>query len=100
MHGAVHGQRQGQEVEGVEAGADVSARLALHLGLELAVEEVHHDGAVPPQVVLPRLRRRTHKHETAPALTTGSLRSPTVGGRGSGRPLIGRSAVRFPGQVG
>lgn len=100
VHRAVHGQRQGQEVEGVEAGADVSARLALHLGLELAVEEVHHDGAVPPQVVLPRLWRRTHKHKTAPALTTGSLRSPTVGGRGSGSPLIGRSAVRFPRQVG
>lgn len=56
MHGAVHGQGQGQEVEGVEASADVSARLALHLGLELTVEQIHHDGAVPAQVVLPRLQ--------------------------------------------
>lgn len=55
MHGAVHGQGQRQEVEGVKASADVSACLTLHLGLELTVEQVHHDGAVPPQVVLPRL---------------------------------------------
>lgn len=55
MHGAVHGQGQGQEVEGVEASADVSTGLTLHLGLELSVEEIHHDGAVPAQVVVPRL---------------------------------------------
>lgn len=55
MHGAVHGQGQRQEVERVEASADVSAGLTLHLGLELAVEQIHHDGAVPTQVVLPRL---------------------------------------------
>lgn len=71
VHGAVHGQRQRQEVEGVEAGADVSARLALDLRLELAVEEVHHDGAVPPQVVLPRLRRWTHKRKAASPITNG-----------------------------
>lgn len=62
VHWAVHGQRQGQEVEGVKAGTDVSAHLALHLGLELAMEEVHHDGAVSPQVVLPRLWQWMHKH--------------------------------------
>lgn len=55
VHGAVHGQGQRQEVEGVETSADVSARLALDLGFELTVEQIHHDGAVPTQVVLPRL---------------------------------------------
>lgn len=55
VHVAVHGQGQRQEVEGVEAGADVSARLALHLGLELAMEQIHNNGAVPTQVVLPGL---------------------------------------------
>lgn len=56
VHVAVHGQGQRQEVEGVEPGADMSARLALHLGLELTVEEIHNNGAVPPQVVLPGLQ--------------------------------------------
>lgn len=55
MHVAIHGQGQGQEVEGVETGADVPTRLALHLGLELPVEQIHNDGAVPTQVVLPGL---------------------------------------------
>lgn len=55
VHVAVHGQGQRQEVEGVETGADVSARLALHLGLELAMEQIHNNGAVPTQVVLPGL---------------------------------------------
>lgn len=55
MHVAIHGQGQGQEVEGVETGADVSTRLAFHLGLELPVEQIHNDGAVPTQVVLPGL---------------------------------------------
>lgn len=55
MHGTVHGQGQRQEVERVEPGTDVSARLALHLGLQLTVEQIHHDGAVPTQVVLPGL---------------------------------------------
>lgn len=55
MHVAIHGQGQRQEVEGVETGADVAARLALHLRLELTVEQIHHDGAVPTQVVLPGL---------------------------------------------
>lgn len=55
VHGAVHGKRQRQEVEGVKTGADVAAGLALHLGLQLTMEQVHHDGAVPTQVVLPRL---------------------------------------------
>lgn len=57
MHGAVHGQRQGQEVEGVEAGADVTAGFTLHLGLELTVEQIHNDGAVPAKVVLPGLQK-------------------------------------------
>lgn len=61
VHRAVHGQGKGQEVEGVEASADVSAGLTLHLGFELAVEQVHHDGAVPAQVVLPRLLGQTHR---------------------------------------
>lgn len=56
MHGAVHGQRQRQEVEGIKASADVAAGLTLHLRLELSVEQVDHDGAVPTQVILPRLR--------------------------------------------
>lgn len=56
VHVAVHGQGQRQEVEGVETGADVAARLALHLGLELTVEEIHNNGAVPAQVVLPGLQ--------------------------------------------
>lgn len=55
MHGAVHGKGQGQEVEGVEASADVPAGLTLHLGLELTVKQIHHDGAVPAEVVLPCL---------------------------------------------
>lgn len=55
MHGTVHGQGQRQEVERVEPSTDVSARLALHLGFELTVEQVHHDGAIPTQVVLPGL---------------------------------------------
>lgn len=55
MHVAVHGQGQRQEVEGVEPGADMSARLALHLGLELTMEQIHNNGAVPTQVVLPGL---------------------------------------------
>lgn len=55
MHGAVHRQGQGEEVEGVKSGAYVATRLTLDLGLELAVEQVHHDGAVPPQMVVPRL---------------------------------------------
>ena len=55
MHGAVHRQGQGQEVKGVESGTDVTTGLTLDLGLELAVEQVHHDGTVPPQVVIPRL---------------------------------------------
>lgn len=55
MHVAVHGQGQRQEVEGVETGADMSARLALHLGLELTMEQIHNNGAVPTQVVLPGL---------------------------------------------
>lgn len=57
MHGAVHGQRQGQEVEGVEASADVATGFTLDLGLELTVEQIHHDGAVPAKVVLPGLQR-------------------------------------------
>lgn len=68
MHGAVHGQGQRQEVEGVEASTDMSAGLTLHLGLELTVEQIHHDGAVPPEVVLPCLcRGKEHWH-------TGELR--------------------------
>lgn len=55
MHVAVHGQGQRQEVEGVEPGADMPARLALHLGLELTMEQIHNNGAVPTQVVLPGL---------------------------------------------
>lgn len=55
MHVAIHGQGQRQEVERVETGADVPTRLAFHLGLELTVEQIHNDGAVPTQVVLPGL---------------------------------------------
>lgn len=72
VHGAVHGQGQRQEVEGVETSADVSACLALHLGLELTVEKIHHNGAVPSQVVLPRLWQCTHKHRQRDEFTTGS----------------------------
>lgn len=38
VHGAVHGQGEGQEVEGVKASTDVAAGLTLHLRLELPVE--------------------------------------------------------------
>lgn len=55
MHGTVHGQGQRQEVERVKPSTDVSARLALHLGFELTMEQIHHDGAVSTQVVLPGL---------------------------------------------
>lgn len=47
MHGAVHGEGQGQEVEGIKASADVATGLALHLGLELTVEQIDHYGAIP-----------------------------------------------------
>lgn len=62
MHVAIHGQGQRQEVEGVETGADVPARLAFHLGLELTVEQIHDDGAVPTQVVLPGLQDKSGRH--------------------------------------
>ena len=68
VHRAVHGQRQGQEVEGVESGTDVATRLALHLGLELPVKQVHDDGAIPTQVVFPCLnksKRTTKKRVSA-----------------------------------
>lgn len=81
VHGAVHGQGQGQEVEGVEASADVSARLALDLGLELTVEQVHHDGAVPTQVVLPRLSEHTeHKQNISGRLFSSALSERTPRG--------------------
>lgn len=76
MHWTVHGQGQRQEVEGVEASTDVSACLTLHLGLELAVEEVHHDGTVPTQVVLPRLQGGgawTHEHRAVSSHTTNPV---------------------------
>lgn len=55
MHGAVHGQGQRQEVKRVKASANVATGLTLHLGLELTVEQIHHNGTVPAQVVLPCL---------------------------------------------
>lgn len=69
MHGAIHWEGQGQEVEGVEAGTNVSAGLALDLRLELAVEQVHHDRAVPSQVVLPGLpKKESHADQSKTSL--------------------------------
>ena len=34
--------------------------LTFHLGLELTVEQIHHDGTVPAEVVLPCLEAWTH----------------------------------------
>ncbi len=68
MHGAVHGQGQRQEVEGVEASTDVSACLTLHLGSELAMKQIHNDGAVPAQVVVPSLC--TKRDEFTPLILT------------------------------
>lgn len=46
MHGAVHRQWQREEVKGVEASADVTTGLTLHLGPELAMEKVDYDRPV------------------------------------------------------
>lgn len=59
VHVAVHWKRQGQEVKRVKASADVAACFALDLGLELAMEQVHHNRTVSSQVVVPGLH--THK---------------------------------------
>lgn len=60
VHGAVHWKRQRQEVKGVKASTDVATCFALHLGLELAMEQVHHNRTVSSQVVVPGLHRHTH----------------------------------------
>lgn len=50
---ALEGQGQGEVVEGVKADALALTHATSHFGLELAVEELHHDGTVPQQMVLP-----------------------------------------------
>ena len=62
----LHWQREGERGKGIELDALVTAHLARHLRLELPVEQVHHHGAVPRQVVLPVLTRHDdywHKFE-------------------------------------
>lgn len=78
MHGAVHRQGQGEEVEGVKSGADVATRLTLDLGLELPVEQVHHDGAVPPKMVVPRLCEQNRQCNTVVRRSLRSINSPPV----------------------
>ena len=55
MHAAVHGEREGEVGEGVEAHARVTALFTRHVRLELPVEQVDHNRLVSLQVVLPRL---------------------------------------------
>ena len=55
MYTALHGQRQGQESEGVKPDTSGATLLTANAGLELAVKEVNHHRAVPQQVVVPRL---------------------------------------------
>ena len=56
----LHGEREREGGEGVELDALVAAHLAGDLRLELPVEEVDDDGAVPRQVVLPVLLGHDH----------------------------------------
>ena len=60
MRTYLYGQREGERGEGIELDALVAAHLACHLRLELTVEEVDHDRAVPSQVVVPVLPRHYH----------------------------------------
>ena len=55
MDAALHGQREGEVGEGVEADTRVAALLTAHTRLELAVEQVDHHRAVTQQVVVPCL---------------------------------------------
>ncbi len=53
----LHGQRQRQVAEGVKGHRDLGAHGAHQSGLEEAVEDIHYDGVVPLDVVLPGLLR-------------------------------------------
>lgn len=56
-HVALHGQRQAEHVEGVKAARLEAAGAAAHLGLELPVEQLRHDGLVALRERGPRLCR-------------------------------------------
>jgi len=56
VYAALHRKGKREGVEGVKLDADVATRLAPHLGLELAVEQVHYHRLVTQQVVVPRLQ--------------------------------------------
>jgi len=53
----LHGQGQGQVAERIEGHRDLGAHGAHQGGLEKAVEDVHNDGVISLDVVLPRLLR-------------------------------------------
>lgn len=72
----LHGQRQAEHVEGVEAHGVPAARVALHLGLELAQEQVRDDGGVALRVLRPGLGRH---------LPVGAARGVGGGRRGARR---------------
>lgn len=53
----LHGQGQGQVAERIKSHGDLGAHRTHQGGLEKAVEDVHNDGVVSLDVVLPRLLR-------------------------------------------
>ncbi len=53
----LHGQRQRQVDEGIKGHRDLGAHGAHQSGLEEAMEDIHDDGVVPLDVVLPGLLR-------------------------------------------
>lgn len=55
VHGVVHGQRKGKEVKWVKASTNMATGFALDLRSKLTMEQVHHDRAVPSQMILPCL---------------------------------------------
>ena len=81
----LHGQRKGQVAEGVEGHRDLGTDGAHQRGLEEAVEDVHDDGVVPPDVRLPGLLRHHLEDQTmsdpqqislAPSTTASSNMKP------------------------
>ncbi len=55
MYTAIHWQGEREEGEGVEANTGVATSSTAHCRLELSVKEIHHDGLVPQQMVIPCL---------------------------------------------
>ncbi len=72
MNAAVHRQRQRQVREWVKSDTGVTTGQTAHARLQLSVKQIHHNGPIPQQMVVPGLKYNT-KANSSHAIADGAF---------------------------